>query len=165
MYVTSWTRQPQPRELPSGPGLLATRAGQGGHREEVGAERRGGKVLLVPEVAQRIVRPAVPDRDGVLDPIAADDDRIALDLGLGIDELAVRAGDRETLERAVLLEPLHRRGILGQGLPIAPKMSFSDGSDSRPSRLVQASAGVPPTDELIRPTGTSSACRRSRPKK
>ena len=36
------------------------------------------------------------------------------------------------------------------------KMSFSDGSYLRPSRLVQASAGVPPTDELIRPTGTSS---------
>ncbi len=44
------------------------------------------------------------------------------------------------------------------------RIPFSAGSRSSPAREVHASAGVPPTEEWIKPTGTPSARRRSRPK-
>src|SRR5713226_4326414 len=44
-------------------------------------------------------------------------------------------------------------------------MLLNSGLDSRTARRVQASAGVPPTEECMRPTGTFKALRKSRPKK
>src|SRR5687767_5898833 len=63
----------------------------------VGAERDGRQAGVVVEVAHRVVRPGVADGDGLLHLVAADDDRVAVDLGVGPVPLLVLAGDGEAL--------------------------------------------------------------------
>ena len=45
----------------------------------------GGQAVLVPQVQDREIRPAVTDRHGMRHLVAGDDDRVALDLGRGRD--------------------------------------------------------------------------------
>jgi hypothetical protein len=66
------------------------------------AERRRGQAVLVPQVRDRVVRPAEAHRDRLGDLIASDDNLVALDLGLrGVEDL-VLAGDGEAGEGLAL---------------------------------------------------------------
>jgi hypothetical protein len=78
--------------------------------EVIGPERGGGQAILVPEVHDRIIRPAVADGDGLGDVLGMDDDRVAFDLSLGVDELVILARDGEAFQRSILrFEPLAGR--------------------------------------------------------
>src|SRR5436305_738405 len=71
--------------------------------ELVGAERRRGQAVAVVEVADRMVRPAVADRDRLGDLRAADHDLVPLNDCLRGLEFAILAADREADELDVTL--------------------------------------------------------------
>src|SRR5262249_20382700 len=76
----------------------------GRDRERIGAERRGGQPVLVPQVDHRVGGPAVANGDRLGHLFAGDDDRLTVDRGGGRVELFVFAGDGESGQRSVLGE-------------------------------------------------------------
>src|SRR5258707_12343685 len=64
-------------------------------REGVGAERAGRQAGAVVQIANRMVGPAVANRDGLGNGLAGGGDRSAIDGGLRLIELLVLAGDSE----------------------------------------------------------------------
>src|SRR3954453_11605407 len=63
----------------------------------VGSEWRRRQSRAVGEIRRRVVGPAVAHRDRLRHRVAPDQDGLAINLRIGPDELAVRAGDSESL--------------------------------------------------------------------
>ena len=77
------------------------------YRPIIRAEGGGGKPVLIPQVDDRIVRPAEADGFGGRDFVAGHDDGFPFDLGGGVVECLVLAGDGEASELPVLgFQPL-----------------------------------------------------------
>ena len=64
----------------------------------VSAEWTGGQILLIVEIAYRVVRPGVAHGNGFGDLIATDYNRVAINLCIGPDELSVGPGDCKTFQ-------------------------------------------------------------------
>ena len=59
----------------------------------VGAERPRGQAFFVGQVRLRVVAPGKPHGHRLRHLVAVNDDRLALDLGRGVNELLIGAGD------------------------------------------------------------------------
>ena len=99
----------------------------------VGLERRSGQALLVDQVRICHVPPAKAGLGRRGDALGLDDDRVAVDHGLGGNELAVRAGDLELAQRLAVAR-LQPAADMGEGEPDLARPRPSSTCTAAPSR-------------------------------